>query len=138
MRALLAALLIAQISETIEVRVTNIDVVVTDRSGHPVTGLTRDDFEIFENGRPQAVTNFYEVAPESPEQLPVTGSRLPSITGNGQPATEARQRRLIIFIDNYSIHPFQRRKIFESIDRSIDTLLRPGDEASVEIGRAHV
>ena len=133
MRALLAALLIAQISETIEVRVTNIDVVVTDRSGHPVTGLTRDDFEIFENGRPQAVTNFYEVAPESPEQLPVTGSRLPSITGNGQPATEARQRRLIIFIDNYSIHPFQRRKIFESIDRSIDTLLRPGDEASVVV-----
>jgi hypothetical protein len=46
--ALLAALLIAQISETIEVRVTNIDVVVTDKSGKRVTGLTRDDFEVFE------------------------------------------------------------------------------------------
>src|SRR3954447_17585885 len=101
--ALLAALLIAQISETIEVRVTNIDVVVTDKSGKRVTGLTRDDFEVFENGKPQAVTNFYEV-----DELPVTSSRLPSVTGDRQPASEARQRRLVIFIDNYSIHPFQR------------------------------
>ena len=58
--ALLAALLIAQISETIEVRVTNIDVVVTDKSGKRVMGLTRDEFEVFENGRAQALTNFYE------------------------------------------------------------------------------
>jgi VWFA-related protein len=124
--ALLAALLIAQISETIEVRVTNLDVVVTDKSGKRVTGLTRDDFEVFENGKPQAVSNFYEVGPERNE-LPVTGSQLP----NELPASEARQRRLVIFIDNYSIHPLQRKKIFESIDRSLDTLLRPGDEAMV-------
>jgi VWFA-related protein len=132
--ALLAALLIAQISETIEVRVTNIDVVVTDRSGKRVTGLTRDDFEVYENGKARELTNFYEVAPEG---LPVTSSQLPLVTGNRQPATdqqlatETRQRRLVLFIDNFSIHPFQRRKIFESIDRSLDTLLRPGDEAMV-------
>jgi len=45
--------------------------------------------------------------------------------------SELRQRRLVIFIDNYSIHPFQRKQIFQSIERSLDTLLRPGDEAMV-------
>jgi len=47
--------------------------------------------------------------------------------------SELRQRRLVIFIDNYSIHPFQRKQIFQSIERSLDTLLRPGDEAMVKI-----
>lgn len=124
MRALLAALLIAQISETIEVRVTNIDVVVTDKSGHPVAGLTRDDFELFENGKPQALTNFYEVG---------VGQAPPPVqerTGEA-PVLHQSPRRIVIFIDNYSIHPFQRKKVFASISRSLDTLLRPGDEASV-------
>src|SRR6266852_1703677 len=51
--------------ETIEVRVTNVDVVVTDRQGNPVSGLTKDDFQLFENRKPQTITNFYEVRPNS-------------------------------------------------------------------------
>src|SRR6476620_11665513 len=47
--------------ESIEVRVVNVDVVVTDRDGKPVTGLTKEDFEILEDKRPQKITNFYEV-----------------------------------------------------------------------------
>ncbi|MEA2328791.1 MAG: hypothetical protein QOE68_3750, partial [Thermoanaerobaculia bacterium] len=38
------------LTESIEVRVANIDVVVRDKAGNPVTGLTKDDFEIFEDG----------------------------------------------------------------------------------------
>ena len=44
--------------ETLEVRVIDVDVIVTDRSGKPVTGLTRDDFELFENGKRKEITNF--------------------------------------------------------------------------------
>lgn len=141
MRALVLALLIvrsatavAQIAETIEVRVTNIDVVVTDKAGHAVTGLTRDDFEIYENKKLQPLTNFYVV-----NELPVAGERVPA-TSNEQSATpepqappEMRRRRVILFIDNYSIHPFQRKKVFESMERSLDKLLRPGDEASLVV-----
>ena len=71
MRARLAALLtlIAATSvfpqqplvETIEVRVANVDVVVRDRHGNPVVGLTKDDFELFDDGARQNLTNFYEV-----------------------------------------------------------------------------
>jgi VWFA-related protein len=35
-----------------------VDVVVTDSKGHPVRGLTRDDFKVFEDGTPQSVRSF--------------------------------------------------------------------------------
>ena len=47
--------------EKIDVSVVNVDVSVTDRHGQPVSGLTRNDFEIFEDGKPQPITNFYLV-----------------------------------------------------------------------------
>ncbi|MGH9424570.1 MAG: hypothetical protein ACRD3J_31645, partial [Thermoanaerobaculia bacterium] len=52
---------LAQNSESIEVRVVNVDVVVRDRAGKPVTGLTKDAFEIYENGQKREITNLYEV-----------------------------------------------------------------------------
>src|SRR5437763_16916095 len=76
--ALLLALLALQLgaqeklAEPIEVHVVNVDVVVTDRAGHPVPGLTKNDFELFENGKPQTITNFYEVKPPAAEELLVT------------------------------------------------------------------
>lgn len=47
--------------ERIDVSVTNVDVVVTDKSGKPVSGLSRDEFEIFEDGKAQKLTNFYAI-----------------------------------------------------------------------------
>jgi VWFA-related protein len=38
-----------------------LDVVVNDKSGKNVTGLTKDDFEVFEDKQPQAVNSFEEV-----------------------------------------------------------------------------
>ena len=55
------AALALQLSESIEVRVVNVDVMVADRDGRPVTGLTKDDFEIFEDKKPQVITSFYDV-----------------------------------------------------------------------------
>src|SRR5450759_312136 len=47
--------------EKIEVSVVNVDVTVTDRRGQPVPGLTRNDFEILEDGKLQPISNFYAV-----------------------------------------------------------------------------
>ena len=47
--------------ESIDVRVIDVDVIVTDRKGNPVTGLTKDDFDVYENGTKKVITNFYEV-----------------------------------------------------------------------------
>ena len=41
-----------------ETRLIGVDVFVTDREGRFVRNLTRDDFEILEDGQPQAITTF--------------------------------------------------------------------------------
>ena len=39
-------------------RLVLVDVVVTDKSGNPVTDLTRDDFTLLENSKPQRIATF--------------------------------------------------------------------------------
>jgi len=113
--------------ETIEVRVTNIDVVVTDGKGNPIVGLNKDDFQIYENGKLQPITNFYEVRPESVN----TVAGMPPADESVMAPAEVRQRRIIFFIDNASLHPLRRNEVFASIDKFFDKLFQPGDQAMV-------
>lgn len=50
----------------ITVNLVQVDVVATDRMGRQVTGLTSQDFQIFEDGRPQPVTNLVYISTRSP------------------------------------------------------------------------
>ncbi len=40
---------------------TNVEVVVTDSKGKRVPGLTKEDFQVLQDGVPQTITNFYAV-----------------------------------------------------------------------------
>ena len=44
-----------------QVDIVSVDVFVTDRAGDPVPNLRLEDFELFEDGRPQVITSFAEV-----------------------------------------------------------------------------
>ena len=134
--------------ETIDVRVINVDVVVTDRRGNPVTGLKKDDFQIFENGVPKAITNFYEVEGNRARNLvaeadnggvaPIgSGSIAPIASGSVAPIPEGvgnaedLKRRIIFYIDNLSLAPFNRNRVFDQMKQFVTTAMRPGDEAMV-------
>ena len=116
--------------ESIEVRVTNVDVVVTDKKGNPIVGLTKDDFEIYENGKLQPITNFYEVRPPSVNTVAGMPAANEMAETTLAPA-EVRQRRIIFFIDNQSLEPLRRNEVFASIDKFFDKLFQPGDQAMV-------
>src|SRR3954468_9072034 len=47
------------------VDLVHFSVIVTDKQGAPVTGLTADDFELVEDGKPQTISYFLEGFPES-------------------------------------------------------------------------
>jgi VWFA-related protein len=66
-----------------------IDVVVRDRQGNPVTGLTADDFQIFEDGVRQDVGSLNAVS-----KPPVTppGAAVTVVGAPGVPAGEAAQK----------------------------------------------
>jgi VWFA-related protein len=62
-----------------------VDVVVTDKSGKPVTGLTRDAFTVSEQGKPQGISFFEEhtAAPAAaPQEMP---KYLPDVFSNFSP-----------------------------------------------------
>jgi len=61
---------------TLNARTTIEDVVVMDKGGHAVPDLRKEDFQVFENGKPQAITFFEpnfaatEISAPSPTALP--------------------------------------------------------------------
>ena len=51
-----------------------VDVIVRDKKGNPVTDLTRDDFQVFENGTAQALIDFERVMPGPDSTAPSPAS----------------------------------------------------------------
>ena len=59
------------------VRVVLLDVIVADSNGNPVTGLTQNDFRIFEDDKPQNIASFKEHS-----GAPITTADLPPLPPN--------------------------------------------------------
>lgn len=55
----------ATILDEVTVNIVNIDVHVTDRRGRPISNLSIDDFEVFEEGERMEITNFLNAASRS-------------------------------------------------------------------------
>ena len=68
------------------VTTVEIPVTVTDSNNRLITGLTRDDFEVFEDGDPEPVTQF------SDKRTPVSVGVLLDVSDSmrGQPIVDAR------------------------------------------------
>lgn len=65
----LSAGIAAQQTFRVGVDVVHFGVVVTDKQGAPIVGLTRDDFEVIEEGRPQTVKFFSAGDPQTAPPL---------------------------------------------------------------------
>ena len=135
-----------QFVDIVNVSVVNIDAYVTDKQGKVVTGLTKDDFQIFENGRPVEVTNFYAVnegksvavddeekqaqaTPPTPTAVPAPGvpPQLPQAAE--APRTPADQRlRLVVYIDNFNLRPFNRNRVMRELRAFIGQKLSKDDQ----------
>lgn len=113
--------------ERIDVRIANVDVVVTDRGGKVVTGLTADDFELVAGGAPQKIVNFYEAGGAAA----LMSTAAASTSGEAVARAKAPARRVILFVDNTSLSSAQRRKILEQMKTTLAETLSPGDETMI-------
>src|SRR5436305_4791 len=87
-------------SETIDVSIVNVDAFVTDRRGNRVHGLTRNDFETFENGKIQPITNFTEYASGLENENASAAGVEPALARLGTAVPPPpQQRTIIVFID---------------------------------------
>ncbi len=124
--------------ETVEVNVVNVEVYVSDKKGNPVTGLTPADFEVFEDGEPVEITNFYTAADDAggAGAAPKAVAAVDSEPASPPPPAPRRRSRtpedqrlkLLIFVDNMNIRPVSRNRVLEALRGSMFFNLNPDDE----------
>ncbi|MFL6293482.1 MAG: VWA domain-containing protein [Thermoanaerobaculia bacterium] len=119
--------------ESIDVNVVNVEVYVTDRDGKRVQGLTREDFQVLEDGKPVEISNFYAVSAGVDGQVsaaPAGADQEDEEEAAAAPAPQtppADQRLyLAIFLDNRSLVPATRNQVLKSIEDFV-ARLRPED-----------
>lgn len=93
---------------TTEVNVVNVDVVVTGADGRPVTGLTAQDFRLFENGEPVEISNFYAAAGEPAAEASATEE---PAAADAESVSVDRPHYMILFVDQANIAETNRARI---------------------------
>src|SRR5215472_7496739 len=74
-------------------------VVVRDSSGHAVGNLKKEDFELFDNGKKQAISNFdAEHAPAVPIASPAPSGAASGGAGNPTPAPPTFPSRYVAYV----------------------------------------
>jgi VWFA-related protein len=96
--------------ETIDVSIVDFDVIVTDSHGKRVHGLTRDDFEVFEDRKPQAITNFAAYANESQQR---------------------EKRTIVLFIERSFDVRFRVEPTYAAIKETLNEIVAPGDSVTI-------
>jgi VWFA-related protein len=110
------------------VELVTVDAVVTDKKNNPIESLTRDSFQVFEDGKPQVITSFEAVVlPPSPATAP---PKLRAISTN-QGAEVRTGRTFIIVFDDVHLQPFQSLRAKAAIDQFLKTGTRDGDRVTL-------
>lgn len=110
----------AWLGESVEVRVVNIDVRVTDRAGRPVTDLVREDFTLEEDGKVVPIVNFAPPSPpSSPPPSPVPAA--PGQPDSPAPVTGRREASTtIVLFDDLHLSGASRARVVAGLRQRLD------------------
>lgn len=122
--------------DTVDVSIVNVEVYVTDKNGTRVAGLTRDDFELRLDRKPVAITNFYAVEngkARSGEGIelaaePAAEPGIDPLTREAPTVPEEQRLHLVVYIDNFNLHPFSRNRAIRFVRTFLRTRLRRDDQ----------
>jgi VWFA-related protein len=105
-----------QFTDVIDVQLVNVEVWVTDKKDRPINGLTLDDFEILEDGKPVDINYFAEVR----EDKPVVSSLervLAESPGDSEPppAPIVDPGHLVLYFDELHLMPASRKQAIKDL-----------------------
>jgi len=121
----------------IGVTLVQIDAIVTDKQGRQVADLSKDDFEVYEDGKRQLITNFSYFKTEAAEAPPLRPPP-PAVKG-GAPAppvtlkpTQVR-RSIALVVDDASEYmtPSAVVAIRDALRKFVDEQMQPGDLVAI-------
>jgi VWFA-related protein len=115
----------------VEVNYVDVDVVVTDEKGNFISGLKREDFEVFEDGKPQKIDTFaYVEIPVEPDNAFVLGDRkLSSDTQTNR--VPFAGRLYVIVLDDLDVSAMRTAIVKKFAKEFVDRYMGANDIAAV-------
>ena len=116
----------ATFGEIVDVQLVNVEAWVTDSKGNPILGLTIDDFEVLEDGKPVEITYFSEIgadrlraiveSPPQEEKIPPPFTlEPPKANPNYSPAY------LVIYFDEIHLSALSRKRLIQDLRGFLDS-----------------
>lgn len=118
-------------TDTLDVQAVDVEVVVTDRKGNPVTGLTAADFQLLVDGKPVPVEYFAEIRDGGAVAPPATATGTVAVPNpqSLQPG-EVVGNSYLVFVDEYFTPPAMRNEALKGLAREVDSM-RPQDRMAI-------
>jgi len=114
------------------VNVVRVDIIVTDRQGNAVTDLTKSDFEVLEDGKPQTVDLFRLINSDgnpAPGADPARAIR--SMYDEEAEAAREDVRLFVIFLDDYHVRMQSAMRVRDTLAQFLTTQLGPLDMVAI-------
>ena len=115
----------------VDVNYVDVDVVVTDEQGNFVTGLTREDFEVLEDGKPQKVEMFslVEIPLDQEDRFRFGDRPVPvDVRSNRQPFAG---RLYVIILDDMDVSSMRSAHVKKSAREFVERFVGANDIAAV-------
>ena len=115
------------------VNFVDVDVTVADATGNFVSGLTADDFEVFEDGKPQTIQTFsyIELPVERPDRYRFAGQPVPADVRSNRDVSSGRV--YIILLDDLNVAPLRTNIVRRHAREFIERQFGPHDLAAVVV-----
>ena len=123
----------------ITANLVQVDAVVTDKNGAQITDLTDQEFEVFEDGRPQKISNLSYVTSAAASTGSATEAA-PKAKNKGDeqtpmPAVQLRpeqvHRTIALVVDDLGLSFESTAYVRQALKKFVDEQLQPGDLAAI-------
>jgi VWFA-related protein len=118
----------------ITTNLVQVDAVIVDKKGQPVTDLRSDELQIFEDGRQQKITHFSFVAPESP----VSPAARPAPPDKNAPPLppvklhpEDVRRTIALIVDDLGLSFESTYYVRRALKKFVEQQMQPGDLVAI-------
>ena len=127
---------------TVTSTLVQVDAVVTDSKGHHITDLKPEEFQVFEDGKPQKLTNFsyVQVTPER-QAMPAAKAERPKPVSKGPSALppaplaqirpEDIRRTIVLMVDDLGLSFESMASVRGALRKFVNEQMQPGDLVAI-------